>query len=100
MPTGVPTQSNNSWSIVNVIILAITVLATALVVGKKCATVQKLKISSIIIAIASIIVFALTQNFTGIMVAVDMWTIVLAILVVAQGVVVYAIKKQHTEESN
>ena len=69
--------SNGTWSVIDMILCAITLAIAAFVILKK-SNVIAIVVATAIAAIANIAVFFLTQDMTGSMVVVDSWTILFA----------------------
>ncbi|MEG0660166.1 MAG: hypothetical protein RR443_06345, partial [Anaerorhabdus sp.] len=94
--------SRSTWSLINLILMLVTISASLFYVLKKKEeneeekTVRNGKLLSVAAALGSALIFFLTQDLFSKMIMVDSWTIAMAAVALVQGAILYFGKKKET----
>ncbi|MEF9892897.1 MAG: hypothetical protein RR738_06180 [Anaerorhabdus sp.] len=92
--------SRSTWSLINLILMLVTISASLFYVLKKKEeneeekTVRNGKLLSVAAALGSALIFFLTQDLFSKMIMVDSWTIAMAAVALVQGAILYFGKKK------
>lgn len=94
--------SRSTWSLINLILMLVTISASLFYVLKKKEeneeekTVRNGKLLSVAAALGSALIFFLTQDLFSKMIMVDSWTIAMVAVALVQGAILYFGKKKET----
>ncbi len=100
--------AKGTWSLVNLILAIISLVSAIFVIGRfnKSKDENEYEVTdskkhyvllNVISAVVMIVIFVLTQDLTLKMVLVDMWTIVMIIIAIAQAIFFYNTEKKYEE---